>query len=247
MAQLDLNSIYQYYITQGATPTEAAQYTVYYIPYGQKKNFTGINTQKFKTSSQFESEYAPNYTKFKTISTTANSAKPNTTKFWKAVIDKVDAGGTYLDLQELAYGDLGAAYADENNLYDNSGYVNTSAILSAAGKVLNEKTAAIKAKRKQDKSLDFYAASIGAPTTQAKYGLVADKKNNIVKFTPAADIYTKATAAYKAKLKATVKDATKAEQYYNQFDTTLKSRLEKAIEDSGRSPFVDFTLKKAGK
>jgi hypothetical protein len=244
MAQLDLNSIYQYYISQGATPTEAAQYTVYYIPYGQKKSFTGIDTQKFKTSSQLESEYAPNYTKFKAYT---NSAKPKTTEFWKTVIDKVDKGATYLDLQELAYGDLGAAYADENDLYTNSGYVDTAAVLSAAGKVLNEKTAVIKAKGKQDKSLDFYAASIGAPTTQAKYGLVADKKNNIIKFTPAVDIYTKATADYKAKLKATVKDATKAEQYYNQFDTTLKSRLEKAIEDSGRSPFVDFTLKKAGK
>jgi hypothetical protein len=89
--------------------------------------------------------------------------------------------------------------------------------------------------------------TVSYSSTQAKYGLVADKKNNIIKFTPAVDIYTKATADYKAKLKATVKDATKAEQYYNQFDTTLKSRLEKAIEDSGRSPFVDFTLKKAGK
>jgi hypothetical protein len=114
MAQLDLNSIYQYYISQGATPTEAAQYTVYYIPYGQKKSFTGIDTQKFKTSSQLESEYAPNYTKFKAYT---NSAKPKTTEFWKTVIDKVDKGATYLDLQELAYGDLGAAYADENDLY----------------------------------------------------------------------------------------------------------------------------------
>jgi hypothetical protein len=241
---LDLNAIYQYYIDQGATPTEAAQYTVYYIPAGKKKRFSGITTPKFKTSSQLESEYAPDYTKFKAYT---NSAKPKTTEFWKTVIDKVDKGATYLDLQELAYGDLGAAYADENDLYTNSGYVDTAAVLSAAGKVLNEKTAVIKAKGKQDKSLDFYAASIGAPTTQAKYGLVADKKNNIVKFTPAADIYTKATADYKAKLKAAKVDPTKAEQYYNQFDTTLKSRLEKAIEDSGRSPFVDFTLKKAGK
>ena len=247
MAQLDLTSIYNYYINQGATPTEAAQYTVYYIPYGQKKSFTGISTPKFKTQKQLESEYAPNYSKFKTISNTANSAKPKTTEFWKQVVDVVDKGGTYLDLQQIAYGDLGTAYAEENNLYTPDGYVNTAAILSSAGKVLNEKTAVSKAKTKQDKSLDFYASSIGAPSTKATYGLVADKTNNIIKFTPAADIYAKATADYRTKLKATVKDATKAEQYYNQFDTTLKSRLEKAIEDSGRSPFVDFTLKKAGK
>ena len=244
MAQLDLNSIYQYYISQGATPTEAAEYTVYYIPYGQKKNFTGIDTQKFKTSKQFESEYAPNYTKFKAFS---DSTRPKTTEFWKTVIDKVDKGATYLDLQQIAYGDLGAAYADENDLYTNSGYVDTAAVLSAAGKVLNEKTAVIKAKGKQDKSLDFYAASIGAPTTQAKYGLVADKKKNIVKFTPAADLYAKATKDYQAKLMAAKVEPTLAKKYYDQFDTTLKSRLEKAIEDSGRSPFVDFTLKKAGK
>jgi hypothetical protein len=244
MAQLDLNAIYQYYIDQGATPREARQYTVYYIPYGQKKNFTGIDTQKFKTSSQFESEYAPNYTKFKAYS---NSAKPKTTEFWKTVIDKVDKGATYLDLQELAYGDLGAAYADENDLYTNSGYVDTAAVLSAAGKVLNEKTAVIKAKGKQDKSLDFYAASIGAPTTQAKYGLVADKKNNIIKFTPAVDIYTKATKDYAKKVKDAGIDLQTGKGYIEQFSTTLKSRLEKAIEDSGRSPFVDFTLKKAGK
>jgi len=244
MAQLDLNSIYQYYIDQGASPTEAAQYTVYYIPYGQKKSFTGIDTQKFKTSSQLESEYAPNYTKFKAYT---NSAKPKTTEFWKTVIDKVDKGATYLDLQELAYGDLGAAYADENNLYTNDGYVNTSAILSAAGKVLNEKTAVIKAKAKQDKSLDFYASSIGAPSTKAKYGLVADKANNIVVFKPAADIYTKATADFKTKLKAAKVDPTKAAQYYKEFDTAIKSGLEQAITKSNRNPFVDAAISKAGK
>lgn len=247
MAQLDLNSIYQYYITQGATPTEAAQYTVYYIPYGQKKSFTGISTPKFKTSSQFESEYAPNYTKFKTISTTPSSAKPKTTEFWKAVIDKVDSGGTYLDLQQIAYGDLGAAYADENNLYDNNGYVNTSAILSSASKVLNEKTSVLKAKAKQDKSLDFYASSIGAPSTKAKYGLVADKANNIVVFKPAADIYAKATTDFKAKLKAAKVDPTKAAQYYKEFDTAIKSGLEQAITKSNRNPFVDAAISKAGK
>jgi hypothetical protein len=246
MAQLDLNSIYQYYIDQGATPTEAAQYTVYYIPYGQKKSFTGISTPKFKTSGQFESEYAPNYTKFKTISQTANSAKPKTTEFWKAVIAKVDAGGTYLDLQELAYGDLGEAYADENNLIKN-GYVDTATVLSSASKVLNEKTAVLKAKAKQDKSLDFYASSIGAPSTKLKYGLVADKANNIVVFKPAADIYTKATKDFKTKVMAAKVEPTLAKKYYDQFDAALKSGLEQAITKSNRSPFTDAAISRAGK
>jgi hypothetical protein len=230
MAQLDLNSIYQYYIDQGATPTEAAQYTVYYIPYGQKKSFTGINTQKFKTSGQFESEYAPNYTKF----------KASTEPFWKQVVDTVDKGGTYLDLQKIVYSSDGKDYASNLGLLPQE-------LLTNAGKILNEKTAVIKAKAKQDKSLDFYASSIGAPSTKAKYGLVADKANNIVVFKPAADIYAKATADFRTKLRAAKVDPTKAADYIKQFDTAIKSGLEQAIAKSNRNPFVDAAISKAGK
>jgi hypothetical protein len=230
MAQLDLTSIYNYYINQGATPTEAAQYTVYYIPYGQKKSFTGISTPKFKTQKQLESEYAPNYTKF----------KASTDPFWKQVVDVVDKGGTYLDLQKIVYSSDGKDYATNLGLLPQE-------LLTNAGKILNEKTSVLNAKSKQDKSLDFYASSIGAPSTQAKYGLVADKKNNVVAFKPAADIYAKATADFKTKLKAAKVDPTKAAQYYQEFDTAIKSGLEQAIAKSNRNPFVDAAVSRAGK
>lgn len=230
MAQLDLQSIYDYYISQGATPTEARQYTVYYIPYGQKKNFTGISTPKFKTQKQFESEYAPNYTKF----------KASTEPFWKQVVDTVDKGGTYLDLQKIVYSSDGKDYASNLGLLPQE-------LLTNAGKILNEKTAVTNAKSKQDKSLDFYASSIGAPSTKATYGLIADKAKNIIVFKPAADIYAKATADFKTKLKAANVDPTKAAQYYKEFDTAIKSGLEQAITKSNRNPFVDAAISKAGK
>jgi hypothetical protein len=239
MAQLDLKALYDYYISQGVDPATAAQYAAYYIPSGRKKSFSGITTPKFKSESQIKIEYAPNYSKFET----------QNDPFWNKIIDVAKKGGTYLDIQKIAYGPDGQAYAEANNLYTPDGYVNTGAILSNAGKILNEYTSYQKQIGKQNKTFDAYAASIGAPSSKARYKFSVNKTygENEVEYTPVRKVYDTVFTKLKTSLKAAKVSPTEAANYVKQFNTAFETAINSKLSSANITPFTDYALRKGGK
>lgn len=239
MAQLDLSALYNYYISQGVDPATAAQYAAYYIPYGQKKSFTGITTPKFKSSDQLKSEYAPNYIKFEGMND----------PFWNKVIDITKNGGTYLDLQKYVYGPEGQKYATDNQMFDNMGYANTGALLSNAGKILNEYNAYNKQLGKQTKTFDAYAASIGAPSSQARYKFSVAKTygENELEYTPVRKVYNTVFDKVKSALKAAKVSPQDAANYVKQFNTAFETAINTKLGESNLTPFTDYVVRTGGK
>jgi hypothetical protein len=239
MAELNLKALYDYYISQGVDPATAAQYAAYYIPYGQKKSFTGITTPKFKPETQLKIEYAPNFTKFET----------QNDPFWNKIIDVAKKGGTYLDIQKIAYGPDGQAYAEANNLYTPEGYVNTGAILSNAGKILNEYTTYQKQVAKQNKTFDTYASSIGAPSSKARYKFSVTKSygENEVEYAPIRKAYDAVYAKLKSSLKAAKVSPAEAANYVKQFNTAFETGINAKIAESNLTPFTDYVVRTGGK
>lgn len=240
MATLDLGSLYQYYIDQGVDPATAAQYTAYYIPAGQKKSFTGITTPKFKPASQIKFEVAPNYSKFEELND----------PFWNKIVDTVKKGGTYLDLQKIVYGPDGQAYAEANNLYTPQGYVNTGALLSNAGKVLNEYTNYQEQIGKQNKTFGTFAASIGAPSPEKRYKFKVNKQYDAkteVEYTPVRKVYDTVFNNLKGSLKAAGVSPAEAANYVKQFNTAFETAINTKLDSSNLSPFTEYVVRKSGK
>jgi hypothetical protein len=234
---LDLNTLYQYYRDQGLDEATAAQYTVYYIPAGKKKGFSGITTPKFKPESQIYSEVAPNYTKYKNLN------QP----FWNSVINVVNKGGTYLDLQKLVSSDVGQKYAEDNDLYTPEGYTDTRSLLSTAGRMLNEYTNTQEQLDKQKKTFGTFAASIGAPSPDKRYSFNIDNKYDAktqVEYEPVRKIYNQLSKKIKDSLvKAKVADADTA-NYLAQFDVAFESAINNKLAKSNLTPFTDYVLRK---
>ena len=237
---IDLNSLYQYYLDQGVDARTAAQYAVYYIPQGQKKTFTGITTPKFKPESQIKFETAPNYTKFEELND----------PFWNKVIDVAKKGGTYLDVQKIVYGPDGQAYAEQNNLYTPEGYVNTGAILTNAGRVLNEYTNYQEQVGKQKKTFGTFAASIGAPSPDKKYSFKVDKSydsNTELEYEPVRKVYDTVFNRLKTSLKSAKVSPTEAANYVQQFNTAFETAINSKLDSSNLSPFTEYIVKRGGK
>lgn len=234
---LDLNTLYQYYLDQGLDPATAAQYTVYYIPAGRKKGFSGITTPKFKPESQVYSEVAPNYNKYKKLN------QP----FWNSIIDIVNKGGTYLDLQKLVSSDVGQKYAEDNDLYTPEGYADTRSLLSTAGRMLNEYTNAQEVLGKQKKTFGTFAASIGAPSPDKRYSFKVDKSYDAktqVEYAPVRKVYNTVFNNLKSALKKAKVNPTEAANYAKQFNTAFETAINTKLSESNLTPFTDYVIRK---
>jgi len=239
MAELNLKALYDYYISQGVDPATAAQYAAYYIPSGQRRSFTGITTPKFKPESQLKVEFAPNFSKFE--------AQNN--PFWNKIIDVAKKGGTYLDIQKIAYGPDGQAFAEANNLYTPEGYVNTGAILSNAGKILNEYTSYQKQVNKQNKTFDTFASSIGAPSSKARYKFSVGKTygENEVEYAPIRTAYNTVFNNLKSALKKAKVSPTEAANYAKQFNTAFETAVNAKLAESNLTPFTEYVVRRGGR
>lgn len=237
---LDLTNLYNYYINEGEDPATAAQYAVYYIPYGKKKSFTGITTPKFKTQKQILAEYAPNYTKFEGLND----------PFWNKVIDVAKKGGTYLDVQKIVYGKDGQDYAAANNLYTPDGYVNTGALLTNAGRILNEYTQVQEQTGKQKKTFSTFAASIGAPNPDLRFSFKVNKsydKTKETEYAPVRKVYDTVLTKLKGSLKQAGVSPTQAAAYVTQFNTAFETIINQKLSSSNLTPFTDYVVRKSGK
>lgn len=237
MAELNLNALYEYYIDQGLDPQTAAQYTVYYIPTGKKKGFSGITTPKFKPASQIYAEVAPNLTKFEQLN------EP----FWNQIIDTVKSGGTYLDLQRLAGSEIGQKYAEENNLFTPDGFVNTGALLSSAGRILNEYTNAQEQLGKQQQTFGTFAASIGAPSPDKRYSFKIDKGYDTktqVEYAPVRKVYDGVLTKLKDSLYSAGVSAAETANYLKQFNTAFETGINAKLAESNLTPFTDYVVRK---
>lgn len=237
---LDLTNLYNYYIDQGEDPATAAQYASYYIPYGKKKSFTGITTPKFKTQKQILEEYAPNYSKFKSLND----------PFWNKIIDVAEKGGTYFDIQKIVNSKEGVDYADASGLKTPSGYTDTGALLTNAGRILNEYTQIQEQTGKQKKTFSTFAASIGAPSPDLRYSFKVDKsydKKTQIEYAPVRKVYDTVLTKLKGSFKQAGISPTEAANYVKQFNTVFETVINEKLNASNLTPFTDYVVRKSGK
>jgi len=229
---LDLNTLYQYYLDQGLDPATAAQYTVYYIPAGKKKGFSGITTPKFKP----ESEIAPTYLKY----------KQDSDPFIKSLYTAIATPNlTPTDLSALANTKEGIAYAKKNKLSstDSLGRATPGRLFSLVNNIYSD----YKRLNTQKKTLGTFAASIGAPSPDKRYSFNIDKSYDAktqVEYAPVRKVYNQLSKKIKDGLvKAKVSDADTA-NYLAQFDVAFESAVNSKLANSNLTPFTDYVIRK---
>jgi hypothetical protein len=229
---LDLNTLYQYYLDQGLDPATAAQYTVYYIPAGKKKGFSGITTPKFKP----ESEIAPTYLKYK------QDSDPFIQSLYTAI---ATPNLTPTDLSALANTKEGIAYAKKNKLSstDSLGRATPGRLFSLVNNIYSD----YKRLNTQKKTLGTFAASIGAPSPDKRYSFKIDKSYDAktqVEYEPVRKVYNTVFNNLKSAFKKAKVSPTEAANYAKQFNTAFETAINSKLADSNLTPFTDYVIRK---
>lgn len=230
---LDLNTLYEYYLDQGLDPATAAQYTVYYIPAGKKKGFSGITTPKFKP----ESEIAPTYLKYK------QDSDPFIQGLYTAI---ATPNLTPTDLSALANTKEGIAYAKKNKLSstDSLGRATPGRLFSLVNNIYSD----YKRLNTQKKTLGTFAASIGAPSPDKRFSFKIDPKSydakTEVEYEPVRKVYNQLNkkitdALIKAKVPQAQRNQTIAE-----FQAAFQTGINAKLAGSNLTPFTDYVIRK---
>ena len=233
---IDLNKIYQYYISQGVDPATAGQYTSYYALNAQQtmsiKNPSHLTWKPTKV-------IAPTYTKF----------KADKDPFVQSLIRTISTDNATIDeISSLVNSAEGLAYAKKRKLsgYGNLGQPTPGALNNIAETAFNE----YQAVKKQEGEFDFWAANSGLPSRKQKYKFSVNKiyKPGIeVEYPAARKEYTNAYENYKKAL-FKVKTLTPQQQLsaLGKFNAGFESYINKKLSspDFYRTPFSDAAMEK---
>ena len=232
---IDLNKIYQYYVSQGVDPATAGQYTSYYALNAQQ-------TMSIKNPSQLTWKpakiIAPTYTKF----------KADKDPFVQSLIKTISSDATIDEISSLVNSAEGLAYAKKRKLsgYGNIGQPTPGALNNIAETVFNE----YQALKTQQGEFDFWAANSGLPSTKQKYKFSVKKIYNPdieVEYAPARKEYTNAYKAYATDLQK-IKTLTpqQAGIALAKFDTQFESYINKKLSSPKffQTPFSDAAMGK---
>lgn len=232
---IDLNKIYQYYISQGVDPTTAAQYTSYYA-------LNAKQTMSIKNPSQLTWKppkvIAPTYTSF---------AKDND-PFIKSIYRTLDSGTATLDqLQSLANSPAGIAYAKKKGIASigNLGEDTPGTLSNLVGKLFYE----YQDVKNQEADFDFWASNSGLPDRRQKYKFSVKRQYNPyreVEYKPARQQYTTAYKKYAQDLQKAGFTGKEAAKYLQQFNTEFETYINKQLSSPNffRTPFTDAAMSK---
>ena len=233
---IDLNKIYQYYVSQGVDPATAGQYTSYYA-------LNAKQTMSIKNPSQLTWKpakiIAPTYTKF----------KADKDPFVQSLIRTISTDNATIDeISSLVNSAEGLAYAKKRKLsgYGNIGQPTPGALNNIAETAFNE----YQALKKQEGEFDFWAANSGLPSRKQKYKFSVNKSYNPyneVEYPAARKEYTNAYKKYATDL-SKIKTLTpeQAGAALAKFDTEFESYINKKLSSPNffQTPFSDAAMGK---
>ena len=232
---IDLNKIYQYYISQGVDPATAGQYTSYYA-------LNAKQTMSIKNPSQLTWKpakiIAPTYTKF----------KADKDPFVQSLIRTISSDATIDEISSLVNSTEGLAYAKKRKLsgYGNLGQTTPGALNNIAETVFNE----YQALKKQEGEFDFWASNSGLPSRKQKYKFSVKKSYNPyneVEYPAARKEYINAYENYKKDLsKITTLKPEQIGLALQKFNTQFESYINKKLSSPNffQTPFSDAAMEK---
>jgi hypothetical protein len=228
---IDISQVYNYYITAGATPSEAADYTAYYIAdvYKTKKV---PSTPKFKTTTQLYRELAPNYTSF------VNDAQGN--EFATTVSNMIANGDSYKKIQDYVY-------SNKDLLKDYytvvpKGSSRESSFMNIVGRAKTERDTFTNAYNKQQAALSYSGLGGGGKVYDFNVaGKYTDE--NTVEYKPYRQKYTQGKEAITKILNAKgIKDPAAQKTFIDKYNKAFETAAKTNIANIETSPLLDQTL-----
>lgn len=260
---MNLQDIYNYFLSQGLTPAEAAQATAWQAISNPTGNITQLKVpQKYYTDQEIYDFYAPNYSAALnfpiTRSTTIQVRDPKTNKLINTpVLDQgIDPLAAYTaeSINNIINSKGNLTFGDISNIASNASaalrtpqygggskpfsdyYIGTQDYYNQLKDLVSEYNTAKREITAQATTHPF--AQRGLPNPNLRFGIKNDPTKNTVVY-PGADEYfknkVKAQEQILRKAGATGRDLQVA---ITQYSDTLSANMQKKLDASGLTPFL---------
>jgi len=245
---IDLNKLYNYYLTKYGDKKTAAQYTAFQYLSNPTGSVAGLKEpEKYYTLDEYYDFNAPSYSSLINFKGNTNTLDALTKYTANALKPYKGKTLQLADLSRIAQGAQTAGALNATN-YNTQDYYNQ------LKDIYTEKTAAEKAFEKQKNTHPYAQFGLGDPnlrytvfnvTAPSSSSLPRPKQQQLyssdkyVQYKPAVDYITKATQSFGDTLlkKGLAKD--KIRVYLDQFNTAISKAVQSKLDASNLSPFVD--------
>lgn len=246
---MNLNDIYNYFLSQGMSPAAAAQATAWQAITNPSGSLSQLRApERWYSNQEIYDYYAPNYSaainfpvqrdpQTKILAPDIDPLAAYTSESINNILNK-KGKLTFGDISNIASNAAKTLRTPEYGSKLFSDYnISTQDYYNQLKDIVNEYTSAQRQIETQSKTHPF--AQRGLPNPNLRYGIKDDPTRDLVAYKPAVDYITKKRAEQEQKFRKAGLTGTQLDDSLKKYTAEITKAVQAKIDASGVTPFLD--------